>query len=65
MKKLVRSKTNKVISGILGGIGEYLDIDPVIVRIIYVALMLITGIVPLIVAYIIALFIVPKPVQEM
>ncbi len=65
MKKLVRSKTNKVISGILGGIGEYLDIDPVIVRIIYVALMLITGIVPLIVAYITALFIVPKPTQEM
>jgi len=31
MKKLYRSDTNKVLAGVCGGIGEYLDIDPVIV----------------------------------
>ena len=33
-KKLFRSSTNKVIAGVCGGIGEYFDIDPTIVRIV-------------------------------
>jgi len=36
MKKLYRSHTNKVLAGVCGGIGEYLDIDPVIVRVVFV-----------------------------
>ena len=31
MKRLEKSSTNVVISGVLGGIGEYFDIDPVVV----------------------------------
>lgn len=36
MKKLTRSQTNRVISGVCGGIGEFLGIDPTIIRILFV-----------------------------
>ena len=39
-KRLYRSRENRVIFGFCGGIGDYFDIDPVIIRIIYVVLML-------------------------
>lgn len=37
-KKLTRSKGNRMLAGICGGAAEYLNIDPTIVRIIYVIL---------------------------
>lgn len=33
MKKLYRSKTNKVIAGVCGGIAEYANVDPTIIRV--------------------------------
>lgn len=60
MKKLYRSEDNKVIFGILGGVGEYYDVDPAMIRLGYVILMFITGVFPLAVAYFIAALIVPK-----
>lgn len=35
-KKLVRSKTNRSICGVCGGIGEYLNVDPTLIRLIWV-----------------------------
>lgn len=35
-KKLYKSKKNKILFGVCGGIGEYFDIDPVIIRIIFI-----------------------------
>ena len=35
-KKLYRSRDNRVIAGICGGLGEYFDIDPVIIRALFV-----------------------------
>lgn len=58
-KKLKRSRSNKVIGGVCGGIGEYFEIDPVFVRIIVVLLALGTKGVGLM-AYIIAMIIMPK-----
>ncbi len=57
-KKLYRSDTNKVISGVCGGLGDYFDIDPVLVRVIAVILALAHQVT--IVAYIVAWIIVPK-----
>lgn len=34
MKKLYRSKSNRVICGVCGGIGEYLNVDPTIIRLL-------------------------------
>ena len=35
MKKLMRSTTDKTIAGICGGLGKYFNIDPVILRLIF------------------------------
>ncbi len=61
MKYLYRSKKNKVWGGILGGLGEFAGADPVLFRLLYVFLTIFTGFFPGIIAYIVALFIVPKP----
>ncbi len=34
-KKLVRSRANRMLCGVCGGIGEYLNVDPTIVRLIW------------------------------
>ena len=35
-KKLSRSEKNKVVGGVAGGLGEYFDIDPTVIRLIFV-----------------------------
>ena len=35
-KKLYRSRDNRVLGGICGGLGEYFDIDPTLVRVLFV-----------------------------
>jgi len=59
MKKLYRSDDNKVFAGIVGGLGEYFDIDPILLRLIFVALALLTGIIPGLIIYILAILIIP------
>lgn len=60
MKKLYRSESNKKVAGIIGGIGEYLDIDPVVLRLIWIFIMVATGVLPGVMAYFFGLLIVPK-----
>ena len=57
-KRLYRSTSNKIVGGVCGGLGEYLDVDPVLVRVITVLLFLSTGFG--ILAYIVAWIIIPK-----
>ena len=38
VKKLYRSRTNRWIAGVCGGIGEYLNIDPIIIRILAIVI---------------------------
>lgn len=59
MKKLYRSSTNKVFCGVCGGIGEYLDVDPTIVRLLWV-LGTVFSMGLGVVAYIAACFIMPE-----
>lgn len=56
-KKLYRSKTNKMISGICGGVADYLSIDPTIVRVLWIIFTLLGGCGLL--AYIICLLVIP------
>ena len=60
MKKLYKSDTNKVFAGVIGGIGEYFDIDPTILRLSYILIAIFTGVIPAIIGYIIACLVVPK-----
>ena len=42
-KKLTRSQDEHMIAGVCGGIGEYLDLDPTIVRLLFVLLFFLGG----------------------
>jgi len=57
-KRLYRSRKNRVLAGVCGGLGEYLNIDPVVVRLIWVAISLVWGFG--IILYIIAALIMPE-----
>lgn len=59
MKKLTRSSTNKMISGVCGGIAEFFNIDPTLVRILYVLIAL-NSTTSFIVIYIICSIIIPE-----
>ncbi len=53
IKKLTRSRENRMIAGVCAGIATYFDIDPTIVRLVFVAFALLGG--PGFIAYIVAL----------
>lgn len=57
-KKLYRSRSNRMIVGICGGIGEYFGIDPTLVRVIWAAVCLLGGLAILL--YIACAFIIPE-----
>jgi phage shock protein C len=57
-KKLVRS-ANRMLAGVCGGIADYLDIDPTVVRVIYAALTIFTTGFPGILLYLVLLLIIP------
>jgi len=56
-KKLYRSK-NKWLAGVCGGIAEYFNLDPILIRVIWLVLSLAYGVG--ILAYIIAWLLIPK-----
>ncbi len=58
-KRLYRSLNDRMIAGVCGGLAEYFDIDPVVVRIIAVILLLPGGL-PGFLPYIILWIIVPE-----
>ena len=64
MKKLYRSRTDRKIAGICGGLGEYFDVDPTIFRLCAVVFGLGTGILPFLIGYIIGWFIIPERPQS-
>jgi phage shock protein PspC (stress-responsive transcriptional regulator) len=58
VRRLTRSSTDKVIGGVCGGLGRYFGIDPIIFRIVIVALTLIGG--AGVLAYLAALVVLPS-----
>jgi phage shock protein PspC (stress-responsive transcriptional regulator) len=42
-KRLTRSKTDRMVAGVAGGIAHYVGVDPVLIRVIFVALALFGG----------------------
>lgn len=57
-KKLYRTRQDKIIGGVCGGLGKYFDIDPVLIRVLFVLLAFFEGIGLLI--YLLLLIIVPR-----
>ena len=61
-ERLERSTTNKVVAGVCGGIAEYLQVDPTLVRVFVVVGTVITGGLGLL-AYVAAVVLMPLPGQ--
>lgn len=59
MKHLYKSRKNKMVAGVCGGLAEYFDVDPVLVRIIFIVFTIFGGFAVL--AYIIGAIIIPYP----
>lgn len=63
MKKLYLSKDKKI-SGVCGGIGEYFEVDSSIVRLAWIIFTVITGVIPGLIAYLVAAIVIPKEVYD-
>lgn len=60
IKRLYLSDKDKQLAGVCGGIAEYLQTDPTMIRLLWIIVTVITGIVPGIIAYIIAAIVIPS-----
>ncbi|MDG6256103.1 MAG: PspC domain-containing protein [Methanomicrobiaceae archaeon] len=63
-KRLVRSKSDRMLAGVCGGIGEYFDVDSNIVRVIWIVITVLSGFFPGILIYILVWLIVPENGSE-
>jgi phage shock protein C len=59
MKKLLRS-SNRILAGVCGGIAEYLNIDPTVIRVLYLVLSMFTVGFPGLLLYIILWIMIPE-----
>jgi phage shock protein C len=64
-KKLYRSNDNKVVFGVMGGFGEYFDVDPVMLRVAYILISVFTAFFPGVIAYILMAIVMPKKIEMM
>ncbi len=62
VKKLSLSATDKKIAGVCGGFAEYLELDPTVMRLIWIMLALLGG--WGLIGYAVAWLIMPNPVAE-
>lgn len=59
-KRLFRSENNRILGGVLGGIGEYFDIDPTVVRLVFITVLIITAFFPCAIGYFLAYLVIPE-----
>jgi phage shock protein C len=57
-KKLYRSRSDRMLAGVCGGLAEYFGVDPTIVRILFVLFALAGG--PGLILYIILMLVIPE-----
>jgi phage shock protein C len=63
-KRLFRSVEQKKLGGICAGLADYFDLDVSLVRLIFVGVALITGILPMVLFYLIAWLVIPAQPKE-
>lgn len=59
-KKLTRSRKNRMIAGVCGGLAEYFNMDPTVVRLLYVVVSVMSVAFPGILVYLILWIIMPE-----
>ncbi len=63
-KKLYKSRADKMIEGVCGGLAKYLNLDPTVVRVLYALITVFSVGIPGLVAYIILAVIMPVDPDE-
>jgi len=58
-KRLYRSRTNRMVSGVCGGLGDFANVDPTIVRLLFAAGTIFSGGLLLLV-YLVMIFVIPE-----
>jgi phage shock protein C len=64
MKRLVLNEQDKKIAGLCSGIADYLDIDVTVVRLVFLTVTIVTGVLPGIFIYAVGAAITPKGVHN-
>lgn len=65
MKRIYRSKKEQKIAGICGGIAEIVNLDPVIIRLLFIFAMFTTAIIPAVATYLVGWWIIPEGPREL
>lgn len=60
IKRLYLSSTDIKIAGVCGGIAEYFELDPTLVRLAWLLVTVLSGVVPGVIAYLVAAIVMPK-----
>jgi phage shock protein C len=60
MKKLYRSDKNKMLAGVCGGIAEYYNLDPTLIRVFSVIGIILTGLFPGVIIYVALAILMPR-----
>lgn len=60
VKRLYRTEQGRKLTGVCGGLGKYLNIDPTVVRIIFVVLIIPTAFFVMPIAYLIGTLLIPN-----
>ena len=59
-RALYRSRSNRVVAGVVGGLAEYLDIDPTLARVIFVGLSVVSAAFPGLLVYAVLWVVMPE-----
>lgn len=59
-KRLYRSRSNRVIAGVCGGLGDYTGIDPTIIRVVWALVTIFTALFGGLIAYLVLALVVPE-----
>ena len=59
-RQLRRSRTNRVIAGVVGGLAEYFGVDPTLMRVIYVVGSIVSAAFPGLLVYLLLWLLIPE-----
>ncbi|KAF0818909.1 MULTISPECIES: PspC domain-containing protein [unclassified Cytobacillus] len=60
MNKLIRSRSNRKLAGVLGGLSKAIGIDATILRVLFIVLLFTTGVFPMTLIYALLVFVLPN-----
>ena len=63
-KQLFRSRDNRMVAGVCAGLGEFLGIDPTVMRLVFVIAGLLGYVGPLLLVYLVLFIVVPEEPQQ-